>query len=78
MQQRKASEQLSCVQPQEMVDDGTLEGVGVRLGGRDALTLGAGASADLALWDGVLSIEDTGADAADIIVSNGASQVRPL
>ncbi len=61
-----------------MVDDGTLEGLAVRLGGRDGLTLGAGASAELALWDGVLSIADTGADSADIIVSDGISQVPLL
>ena len=59
-------------------EDSYTEGIDVRLGADDVVSIASGGSAELALWDGVLSIADVGADSADIIVSDGVSQVHAI
>ena len=68
---------LMCWAVQE-AEDGSVEGIDVRLGADDVISIASGGSAELALWDGVLSIADVSADSADIIVSDGVSQVHAL
>lgn len=45
-------------------------------GGRDVFTI-SGGSADLALYDGVLSITETDSSSTDVTVSSGDAQVLP-
>ena len=49
--------------------------IDVALGGRDVFSMVGAGSAEVALWDGVLSIRDPSLDSTDITISDGASQV---
>ena len=56
-------------------DEAEATGIQVAMGS-DVFSMAGSGSAELALWDGVLSISDPNLDSTDVTISDGASVVR--
>ena len=61
---------------EEFCAQGEAEATGIQVAiGSDVFSMAGSGSAELALWDGVLSITDPSLDSTDVTISDGTSLV---